>query len=193
MHENMKINAKGRVKWTYWLGERKTLQKYRRKTTKNWEKTFTESERERKVWKNFWKVSLNKSNSVFKKPNSRVSIDQNKQRLIKEFWNNFNWLKKSLDRSKFQKKTQFWKKKKTQFLHKILQVLKNMSKMHEYEMQSFSKTQVLNPFFPRLIFSNILHNFSSIKSILHKNSNYLQTWLVKPKTHTITCTMFSKE
>ena len=27
MHENMKKNAKGRVKWTYWLRERKNLAK----------------------------------------------------------------------------------------------------------------------------------------------------------------------
>ena len=76
-------------------------------------------------------------------------------------------------------------KKTAKFLHKILQALKNMSKMHEYEMQSFSKTQVLNPVFPKLRFSNFLHKFSNIKSVLHKNSKYLQTWLVKPKTYTI--------
>ena len=34
MHENMKINAKGRVKRSYQPWERKTLQKDRRKTTK---------------------------------------------------------------------------------------------------------------------------------------------------------------
>ena len=34
MHENMKINAKRRVKWTYRLRERKTLQKFRRKMAK---------------------------------------------------------------------------------------------------------------------------------------------------------------
>ena len=39
MHENMKINAKGRVKWTYRLGERKTLQKDRWKMTKIWKTT----------------------------------------------------------------------------------------------------------------------------------------------------------
>ena len=65
--------------------------------------------------------------------------------------------------------------------------------MHEYVIQNFSKTQVLNPVFPKLRFSNILHQFSSIKSVLYINSKYSQTWLVKPKTHTITCTMFSKE
>ena len=34
MHENMKINAKGRVKRSYQPWERKTLQKDRRKTKK---------------------------------------------------------------------------------------------------------------------------------------------------------------
>ena len=56
----------------------------------------------------------------------------------------------SIDRNS-RKKHSFEKKKK-QFLHKILQALKNMSKMHENEMQSFSKTQV----FPKIRFSNIL-------------------------------------
>ena len=46
-------------------------------------------QRERKVWRTVWKVSLNKSNSDFKKPDSRfsidrksVSIDRNRQRLL---------------------------------------------------------------------------------------------------------------
>ena len=34
MHENEKNNAKGRVKQTYWLRERETLQEIQRKTTK---------------------------------------------------------------------------------------------------------------------------------------------------------------
>ena len=78
-------------------------------------------------------------------------------------------------------------------MHKLLKALKNMNKIHEYEMQRFSKTQILNQVFPKLRFSNIRYKFSSIKSVLHKNSKYLQTWLVRPKTHTITCTKFSKK
>ena len=35
MHENMKINAKGRVKWTHRLRERKTLQKFCEENDKN--------------------------------------------------------------------------------------------------------------------------------------------------------------
>ena len=50
----------------------------------------------------------------------------------------------------------------------------------------FFKNKVLNPAFPKL-------RFSSIKIVFHKNLKYLQTWLVRPKTHAITCTMFSKE
>ena len=53
-------------------------------------------------------------------------------------------------------------------MHKLLKALKNMNKMHDYEMQSFSKKQVLNPVFPKLRFSNILHKFSNIKSVLLK-------------------------
>ena len=77
----------------------------------------------KKSLKNFWKVSLNKSNSVFN----------------------------SLDRSKFWKKKHRFEKQPS-FVHKFLQALKNMNKMHEYEMQSFSKTQVINPVFPKLSF-----------------------------------------
>ena len=161
--------------------------------------SLVQIEEREKSLKNFWKVRLNKSNSVFKKLDSQflinrksVSIDRNRQRLTKKkFLNQFRLIEKKSQSIEILEKSQFWKK--AQFLHKILQALKDMSQIHEHEMQSFSKTQVLNPFFPRLIFSNILHNFSSIKSILHKNSNYLQTWLVKPKTHTITYTMFSKK
>ena len=35
MHENMKIRTKGGIKWSYWPCGRKTLQKFRKKTTKN--------------------------------------------------------------------------------------------------------------------------------------------------------------
>ena len=36
MHENMKINAKGRVKWTYRPRERKTLQKFDEQHFPSW-------------------------------------------------------------------------------------------------------------------------------------------------------------
>ena len=135
MHKNMKINAKGRVKWTYWLGERKTLQKDRRKTTKNWGWAFAKSERERKVWKTFEKWVWTSQTRFL-----TASIDRNSKKQ-----NGFE--------------------KQPSFVQKLLQALKNINKMHEYEMQSFSKAQVLNPVFPKLRFSNILHKFSSIKSV----------------------------
>ena len=88
----MKNNAKGRVIWTYRLMERETLQEIWRKTKK---KIVVEpcrvGERE-KVLKSFEKVGLNKSNLIFLKLDSRVSIDQksisinrNRQRLVKNF------------------------------------------------------------------------------------------------------------
>ena len=65
--------------------------------------------------------------------------------------------------------------------------------MHEYEMKCFSKTQVLNLVFSKLRFSNILPLNFQAPNMFCINSKYLQTWLVRPKTHTITCTMFSNE
>ena len=51
MHENLKINEKERVIWTYRLIERETLQEIRRKTTKSllWSLVESKKERERKV------------------------------------------------------------------------------------------------------------------------------------------------
>ena len=123
-----------------------------------------ERERERSL-KNFWKVSLNKSNSVFKKTrftisNWSIQIEA-PLKFLKQFW----LIEKQPWSIKIPEKHNF--EKTAQFLHKILQALKNMSKMHEYEMQSFSKPQVLNPVFPKLRFSNILLKFSSIKYVLH--------------------------
>ena len=48
MHENEKNNAKGRVKQTYQLRERETLQAFWRKTTKKSLWSLAELERERK-------------------------------------------------------------------------------------------------------------------------------------------------
>ena len=83
-----------------------------------------------------------------------------------------------------KEKTQFWKNQRH-----ILETPQS----NEIDEQNawvcdvmFFKNKVLNPVFSKL-------RFSSIKIVLHKNSKYFQTWLVRPKTHTITCTMFSKE
>ena len=57
MHENEKNNAKGRVKQTYRLRERETLQAFWRKTTKKSLWSLAELEREReKVLKSFEKM-----------------------------------------------------------------------------------------------------------------------------------------
>ena len=57
MHENEKNNAKGRVKQTYQLRERETLQAFWRKTTKKSLWSLAELEREReKVLKSFEKM-----------------------------------------------------------------------------------------------------------------------------------------
>ena len=67
--------------------------------------------------------------------------------------------------------------------------------MHEYEMKCFSKTQDLNPVFPKLRFSIILLLKSQTQNMFCTNntqSNFKLGWSDQ-KTHTITYTMFSKE
>ena len=124
-----------------------------------------------KSFEKFWKRCLNKSNMSFlKKLDSRVSIDRksilidrNKQRLTKNFKCNFYWSKNRLDQSKFWKNS--FLEKITWFLKKLLKALNIMSKMHKNEMKCFSKTQVLNPVFPKLRFSNILPLKSQTQSM----------------------------
>ena len=60
MHENEKNNAKGRVKQTYQLKERKTQQEFWKKTTKNFGGALP-SRRERKDFRKVLKRCLNKS------------------------------------------------------------------------------------------------------------------------------------
>ena len=66
-------------------------------------------ERKRSL-KKFWKSDLNKSNLTLKKTYPRfsidresVSIDRNRQKLIKNFKCNFDWSKNRLDQLKFWK------------------------------------------------------------------------------------------
>ena len=129
------------------------------------------SRRERGKFEKFWKRCLNKSNmSFFEKLDSRVSIDRksilidrNKQRLTKNFKCNFDWSKNRLDQLKFWKNS--FLEKITWFLKKLIKALNIMSKMHKNEMKCFSKTQVLNPVFPKLRFSNILPLKSQTQSM----------------------------
>ena len=53
MHEIEKNNAKGRVKQTYRLRERETLQEFWRKTTKKYLWSLAELEREKKNLEKF--------------------------------------------------------------------------------------------------------------------------------------------
>ena len=58
--------------------------------------------------------------------------------------------------------------------------------MHEYEMKCFSKTQDLNPVFPKLRFSTILPLKSQTQNMFRTNntqSNFKLSWLDR-KTHT---------
>ena len=66
--------------------------------------------------------------------------------------------------------------------------------MHKYEMKYFSKTQVLNPVFPKLRFSNILPLNSQTQNMFSiRTQGICKLGWSDQKTHTITCIMFSKE
>ena len=65
--------------------------------------------------------------------------------------------------------------------------------MHEYEMKCFSKTFVLNPVFLKIKLSNNSLEIFKFQTHFAYNSRNFQTWLAKPKSHTITNTKFSKE
>ena len=66
--------------------------------------------------------------------------------------------------------------------------------MHEYEMKCFSKAKVLNPIFPNLRFSSIhpLNSQPQNMFCTRTQSNCKLGWSDR-KTHTIKCTIFSKE
>ena len=71
-------------------------------------------ERERKVWKDFWKGVWISQRTIFKKPETRYSIDRKiglinrtRQRLTEFLKQDFDWSKIRLDQSKFWKKIAF--------------------------------------------------------------------------------------
>ena len=68
--------------------------------------------------------------------------------------------------------------------------------MHKNEMKCLSKTQVFNPVFLKLRFSNILPLKSQTQNMFctkkNTQSNSKLGWSDR-KTHIITCIMFSKE
>ena len=104
----------------------KNLAKIRLKTTKNLLCSLAKSERERKVWKRFWKSVWISQSTVFKKLETRCSIDRKigsinrtRQRLTEFFKQDFDWSKIRLDQSKF------WK---NNFLEKITWFLKTYLK-----------------------------------------------------------------
>ena len=126
--------------------------------------TGLEREKPWKIWvKNDKKSSVEpcqsvwiSQNTVFKKLDSRCSIDRKtssinrtKQRLTEFFKQDFDWSKIRLDQSKFWKKQLFRKKNLIFWKHTSKHWIWEI-KMHEYKMKCSSKTQVLNPIFPRI-------------------------------------------
>ena len=139
------IKCKKKVNGLTGLERGKPSKKIDWKRQKKWRFSLTELYGERKGRKLFEKV-FDPSEKLFIKnvPHDFRLIETNRGSL-----KNFEKIsidhKNSLGQSKFQKKHSL--KKIALFLHKFLQAMKKMSKMYEYEMQSFSKTQVLNSVF----------------------------------------------
>ena len=127
--EFVKIKAKRMIKndknlrWSQaWIGER---------------------EREKSL-KTFEKVNLKRSRFVFKKSESRYSIDrktvsinQNKQKLTKDFKRNFDWSKNRLDQSKIWKN--IFLEKITWFFKTLLKALNIRNKCMSMRWNAFSE------------------------------------------------------
>ena len=157
MHENKKIKPKRGIEWSYRPWERKTLQKLRKKMTKNLSAALPSRREREKVEKLFEKDVWNSQRTVFKKPEIRCSIDQKtglinrtRQRLTEFLKQDFDWSKIRLDQSKFWKKQLL--REKTWFFEILPQSIEYKKKMHEYEMKCSPKTQVLNPIFQKFRF-----------------------------------------
>ena len=76
---------------------------------------------------------------------------------------------------------------------KLLKALNFMKKIHEYKMKCFFKNTYFEPNFPKIkIFNQDPYIFNH-QTCFAKNSWNFQTWLAKPKLHTIARTKFSKE
>ena len=94
--------------------------------------------------------------------------------------------------------------KKNEFL-KINRIWCNLSSKHWKIMKKkkknawvwdeiiFTYPRFKTQFSQKFRFQTISSFFSSNKSVVHKIQSIFQTWLVRPKTHRITCTMFCKE
>ena len=106
-HEN---KTKKRDKMVLPALREKKLAKIEEENDKKFECSLANLERERKSWKTFEKDVWNSQRTVFKKPETRCSIDRKigsinrtKQRLIEFLKQNFDWSKIRLDQSKFKK------------------------------------------------------------------------------------------
>ena len=78
-------------------------------------------------------------------------------------------------------------------MQKLLKAWYFMNKMHKYDMKCFSKTLILNPDLPKIRFSiNLSLNLKLQTHFALKSRNF-QSWMATTKSHTITCTKFSKK
>ena len=78
-------------------------------------------------------------------------------------------------------------------MQKLLKAQCFMNEMHEYEIKSFSKTLEFNPNLPKISFSNNLSSKIKHKIYFALKSRNISSWMATTRSHTISCTRFSKE
>ena len=116
MHENRKIKPKGGIEWSYRPWERKTLQKFWRKTTKKCSESLP-SRREKKSWKTFWKRCFwNSQRIILRNLKYNLRLIEKQVRSIEPGKGSHKFLSKiSIDRridwiNRNSGKTVFWEK-----------------------------------------------------------------------------------
>ena len=131
-------------------------------------------EKERKGWKTFEKVVWLSQNTIFKKLDSRCSIDRKtgsinrtRQRLTEFLKQDFDWSKIRLDQSKFWKNS--FLEKITWFLKTYLKALNIRYKnAWVWDEMFFQNTSFKPNFSKNLDFKQSPPLFLSNKSLLHK-------------------------
>ena len=155
MHENKKIKPKRGIEWSYRPWGRKTLQKLRKKTTKNLSAALPNRREREKVEKLFEKDVWNSQGTFFKKPEIRClidrktgSINRTRQRLTEFLKQDFDWSKIRLDQSKFWKKQLL--REKTRFFEILPQSIEYNNKNAWVWDEMLSQITNFKPNFPKI-------------------------------------------
>ena len=151
----MKIKPKGGIEWSYRPWGRKTLQKLRKKTTKNCSAALPSRREKKSLKRTFEKDVLKQSKNYFKKPETRCSIDRKtssinrtRKRLTEFLKQDFDWSKIRLDQLKFWKKQLF--REKTWIFESLPQSIEYKKKNAWVWDEMLSQNTNFKPNFPKI-------------------------------------------